>query len=298
LRKTLALIAGAMTECAVKLDYESFNTYNPKATIEIELHAFTSKILTRLDDTLESIKERRPDILEEFAKRIISAWSESEGAADIDYSAISIDDIEQEFPNLTERVNFLRPAHRFILSHLRGQEAKAQTHGKTTVLYIDREKAENILFYSVVKVLVDLLGREEGISLYKDAVDYIADRRAKDDPETTKMKQLRQELTSSLPESGGYVFAVADLDDSMILSKFDKCVVHESLKHVSDPELAYYATCYTNLTIANRRSRNFEIRRTQTLFSGDFCDELYWDPEVHEEPEQPSLAISRSLRIE
>ncbi|UCH03990.1 MAG: hypothetical protein JSW05_10440 [Candidatus Thorarchaeota archaeon] len=165
-------------------------------------------------------------------------------------------------------------------------------------MYIDRERAENILFYSMVKVLVDLLGREEGVSLYKDAVDYIADRRARDDPDATKIEQLRQELTSSLPDSGGYAFAVADLDDSMILGKFDKCVVHESLKHVSDPELAYYATCYTNLIIANRRSRNFQIRRTQTLFSGDFCDELYWDPEVYEEPKQPSLTVSRRLRIE
>lgn len=282
----------------MKLDYETFNAYNPKAAIEIDLHAFTLKILTRLDDTLESIRERRQNILEDFAKRVILAWSEREGAADIDCSAVRIDEIEQEFPNLTERVDFLNPALRFILSHLRGQEAKAQTHGKRTVLYIDREKAENILFYSVVKVIVDLLGREEGISLYKDAVDYVADRRAKDDPDTTKIKQLRQELTGSLPDSGGYVFAVADLDDGMILGKFDKCVVHESLKHVSDPELAYYATCYTNLTIANRRSRNLEIRRTQTLFSGDFCDELYWDPEVHEEPEQPSLTVSRNLRIE
>ncbi|MHA2379998.1 MAG: L-2-amino-thiazoline-4-carboxylic acid hydrolase [Candidatus Thorarchaeota archaeon] len=282
----------------MKLDYEAFDTYNPKAVIEIDLHAFTLKILTRLDETLESIKERRQDILEEFAKRVILAWSESEGAADIDYSAISIDEIEQEFPNLTERVDFLHPALRFILSHLRGQEAKAQTHGRTTVLYIDREKAENILFYSVVKTLVDLLGREEGISTYKDAVDYLADRRAKDDPDTTKIEQFRQGLTGSLPDSGGYAFAVADIDDSMILAKFDKCVVHESLRHVSDHELAYYAACYTNMTITNRSNRNVQIRRTQTLFSGDFCDELYWDPEVYEEPEQPSLTVSRNLRIE
>ncbi|MFX1416520.1 MAG: L-2-amino-thiazoline-4-carboxylic acid hydrolase, partial [Promethearchaeota archaeon] len=287
-----------MIECDVKLDYEVFNAYNPKATIEIDLHAFTLKILTRLDDTLESIKERREDIFEEFAKRVISVWSESEGAADIDYGAVSIGEIEQELPNLTERMVFLRPALRFILSHLRSQGAKVQTPRKTTVLYIDREKAENILFYNVVKVLVDLLGKEEGISTYKDAVDYLADRRAEDEPDTTKIEQFRQGLTGSLPATGGYTFAVADLDDSMILAKFDKCVVHESLRHVSDPELAYYATCYTNMTVANRRNRNVEIRRTQTLFSGEFCDELYWDPEVHDEPAQPSLAVSRNLRIE
>ncbi|MFX1603155.1 MAG: L-2-amino-thiazoline-4-carboxylic acid hydrolase [Promethearchaeota archaeon] len=282
----------------MKLDYEVFNAFNPEATIEIDLHALTVGILTRLDDTLESIKESRQEILDEFAKHVISAWSESEGTANIDSGTIGIDVIEQEFPGLAEMTDLLHPAVRFILSHLRDQDTEAQTPGKTTVLYIDRERAENILFYSVVKVLVDLVGREEGISTYKDTVDYIADRRAADEPDTTKMKQFRQGLIGSLPDTGGYSFTVADLDDSMILARFDKCVVHESLKHVSDPELAYYATCYTNMTIANRRNRNVQIRRTQTLFSGDFCDELYWDPEVHEEPTQPSLAVSESLRIE
>lgn len=298
LRRTSRLIADATPVCDMKLDYKVFNTYSAKAAIEIELHAFTKKILTRLDETLESIKERRPGILEEFAKCVILAWSESEGAEDIDYSVIRLDEIEQDFPNLTEGVDFLHPALRLIHSHLRDQKAEAQTPGKTAVLYIDREKAENILFYNVVKILVDLLGRKEGISAYKDAVDYIANRRAKDDPDTTEIKEFRKGFTSSLAESGGFAFAVADLDDSMILGKFDRCVVYESLKDVSDPELAYYATCYTGMTIGNLRNRNIQMRRTQTLFSGDFCDELYWDPHVHEEPDQPSLEVSGGLIVE
>jgi len=262
------------------------------------MHEFTKKILTRLDETLESIRRRRPDILEEFAKCVILAWSESEGAADIDFSVIRFDEIEQDFPNLIEGVDFLHPAVRLIHSHLRDQKAEAQTPGKTTVLYIDREKAENILFYNVVKILVDLLGRKEGISAYIDAVDYIANWRAKNDPDTTEIEEFGKGFTNSLAESGGFAFAVADLDDSMILGKFDKCVVYESLKDVSDPELAYYATCYTGMTIGNRRNRNIQMRRTQTLFSGDFCDELYWDSRIHQEPEQPPLEVSRRLIVE
>ncbi|MHA2208968.1 MAG: hypothetical protein ACXABV_07345 [Candidatus Thorarchaeota archaeon] len=282
----------------MKRDYEVFNTYNAKAAIEIELHAFARKILTRLDETMEAIRGRRPDILEEFAKCVILAWSESEGAADIDFSVIRLDEIEQDFPNLMEGVDFLHPALRFVLSHLRDQKAETQTPGRIAVLYIDREKAENILFYNVVKILVDLLGRKEGISAYIDAIDYIANKRAKEDPDTIEIEEFRKGFTGSLAESGGFAFAVADLDDSMILGKFDKCVVYESLEDVSDPELAYYATCYTGMTIGNRRNRNIQMRRTQTLFSGDFCDELYWDTRVTEEPEQPPLEVSRNLKIE
>ena len=84
----------------------------------------------------------------------------------------------------------------------------------------------------------------------------------------------------------------------MLLGKFDKCVVHESLKNVSDPELAYLVTCYSGMVSGNRRNQNIQMRRTQTLFSGEFCDELYWDPKIHKDPEQPSLEVSRNLRVE
>ena len=282
----------------MKQDYRIFNTYNQKAAIEIELHSFTRKILARLDETLESLKGRGPAFLEEFTKNVILAWSENEGAADISQKKIGLDDIEKEFPNLIEEVDLLHPSLKLIHSHLLDQKVNAQTAGKTAVLYIDREKAENILFYNVVKVLVDLLGRKEGISAYKDAVDYIANKRAKEDPDTTEIEEFRKGFTTSLSESGGFAFAVLDLDDSMILGKFDRCVVYDSLKHVSDPELAYYATCYTGMTIGNYRNKNIQMRRTQTLFSGDFCDELYWDPRIHDEPEQPSLEESRELLVE
>jgi hypothetical protein len=282
----------------MEFDYEVFNTYNAKAAIEIELHAFTQKLLTRLDETLESIKGKRPGLLEEFARRVIVAWSESEGEADIDQNAISFEDIESEFRNLTEGVDLLNPALRFILSHLKGQKSEAQTLGKIAVLFIDREKAENLLFYNLVRTLADLLGREEGIRAYQDAVDYIANKRAKKDPDTTEIEEFRKGMTSSLAESGGFAYAVSDLDESMILGKFDRCVVYESLKHVSDPELAYYAACYTGMIIGNQRNRYIQMRRTQTLFSGDFCDELYWDPRIHQEPEQPSLDVSRRLIVE
>jgi hypothetical protein len=281
----------------MELDYESFNAYNDRAAIEVDLHSFMQKILARLDETVESLKRERPDLLEELTKKVVLAWSESEGAAEIDRKTIIHDELEQEFPNLTGGRDFLHTALRFIQSHLKSQTAEVSTPGKKTVLYIDREKAENLLFYNLIKILVDLLGRDEGVRAYVEAVDHIAEKRAMRDPDTTEIEEFKKKFTSSLAESRGYTFAVANLDDGMILGKFDKCVVHESLKHVSDPELAYYVTCYTGMTIGNRRNKNIQMRRTQTLFSGDFCDELYWDPKIHKDPEQPSLEVSKKLIV-
>ena len=282
----------------MKLEYQVYKSYNPEATIEIDLTAFIIKILNRLGVTLESIFGKNQSIPEEFYKRVISEWSQNEGMAVIDHSIVDHKKIEKEFPILIEQQDLLNPATRFILSHLKEQETKVETPSKTTVLYIDRERAENILFFEIVKVLVEILGREEGIRVYKKAVDHLADKHAKLEPDSIEMDQFRKNFTGGLSDSGGFSFAIANMDDHMLLGKFDRCVVHESLKDVSDPELGYLVTCYTGMTMGNQRNLNIQMRRTQTLFNGNFCDELYWDPRIHENPEQPSLEVSRNLRLE
>ncbi|MFW9890445.1 MAG: L-2-amino-thiazoline-4-carboxylic acid hydrolase [Candidatus Thorarchaeota archaeon] len=280
------------------LDYESFNSYNSEATIEINLHSFTLRTLKRLEQTLESILDRSQSTINEFAEQVISAWSRNEGAADVDYSAIDLDEIKNELPIISEELELLLPASRLILSHLIQQKGVTKNPEDSRILYIDREKAENILFYEMVRVLVELLGREEGIRVYKDAVDSMADKQARLEPDLTKISQFSKNFTSGLAESGGFSFAVAGIDDGMLLGKFDKCVVHESLKNVSDPEVGYLVTCYTGMVTGNRRNQNVQMRRTHTLFSGDFCDELYWDPKLHKDPAQPPLEFSRKLRVD
>jgi len=96
-------------------------------------------------------------------------------------------------------------------------------------------------------------------------------------------------------EGGAMEFGVVDVYDAAFLAKFDRCVSHESMKHVDDQELAYYAVCYPGARLLEYVHENISMRRTQTLFTADFCDELRWDRHVHDEPEQPSLEFSRKM---
>ena len=90
-------------------------------------------------------------------------------------------------------------------------------------------------------------------------------------------------------------FGVVDVYEAAFLAKFDRCVSHESMKHVKDQELAYYAVCYPGPRLLEHAHQDISMRRTQTLFTADFCDELRWDRHVHDEPEQPSLEFSRKI---
>ena len=90
-------------------------------------------------------------------------------------------------------------------------------------------------------------------------------------------------------------FGVVDIDDSAFLAKFDRCVSHESMKHVSDQELAYYVVCYPSEILGEYVHENISLRRSVTLFTGDYCDELRWDRHVHRSIEQPSEEFSRRI---
>ena len=94
---------------------------------------------------------------------------------------------------------------------------------------------------------------------------------------------------------GGFNFGVIDINENAFLAKFDKCVWHESMKQVDDQELAYYAVCYPGPRLRRHADYNVWLRRSVTLFSGEFCDELRWDRHVHDEPEQPSNEFSRRI---
>jgi hypothetical protein len=127
-----------------------------------------------------------------------------------------------------------------------------------TVRWIDYCRAKYTLLYHQITTLVEILGRNPGIDFFKDFVQF-------------------------------WVYEAA------FLAKFDRCVSHESMKHVEDQELAYYAVCYPGPRLLEYAHQNISMRRTQTLFTADFCDELRWDRHVHDEPEQPSLEFSRKL---
>ncbi|MFW9812629.1 MAG: hypothetical protein ACFFF9_09235 [Candidatus Thorarchaeota archaeon] len=166
--------------------------------------------------------------------------------------------------------------------------------GKAKVLFLNAEKSENLISYMMISQLVNLAGRDSGIELWKDYVEH----KARNAPprEINAFKDIRNDM-AHMNESGGFAFTIHDFDENMFVGRFDKCVVYDSLEDQDDHELAYYATCYSGMTITNRRDWCLRMRRTQTLFSADYCDELYWNREVYDEPEQPSLEFTRKMVI-
>jgi hypothetical protein len=159
----------------------------------------------------------------------------------------------------------------------------------------DQLRAKHMLLYPRIVSLVEILGRDEGIAFYKDFVEFWGEAVAKKGPWTVEYKDARKSIPKWWEASNSFEFGVVDTHEAAFLAKFDKCVWYESMKDAEDKELAYYTVCYPGPRIGRHAHQNISMRRSVTLFTGDFCDELRWDRHVHDEPEQPSHEFSSKI---
>jgi hypothetical protein len=276
----------------MKPDYDVYSNYNPKATREISVRDYLFRNLERLDEMLEFLNIQNMDLVEEFSVRMIDSLSRMVNDEDKTGFFAEYQEVLEGHNSLSEKEALGSLALRFMLEQL---NLSVIEEGKARPLFVDAEKGDNIIPYTALTHLVDLVGREQGIDLWKEFVEF----RAKKAPprELESFKAMREGM-ARMNESGGFAFTVHDFDENIFVGRFDKCVVYDSLKDVDDQELAYYTTCYTGMTIGNRRDWCVRMRRTQTLFSADYCDELYWNREVYDEPEQPPLEFTKKMTID
>ncbi len=276
-------------------DYKVFNNYDPNASVEVVFPNYVPGKLTYFDKMLGYLNLERFDLYEQVVEllcsKLTSGLEESDSERVLTYYAGGLANL----PTLSKNQVLSDLSLRFVLSQLDIpiDFSMSEKEEKVEVTLVAAQKAENIILYHALTTLVDLLGRDAGLGLYKDFVDFLA----KNPPEQKlkDFKEARETWVADMASSGGLLFAVHDFDENKFLAKFDKCYVHESLKDMDDPELAYYIACYIGGTVCNERDWCVRMRRTQTLFTGDYCDEFYWNREVHDEPEQPSLEFSAKL---
>lgn len=276
----------------MSLEYEIYKDYDAKAKREIDVEDYVSNSISRLEMLLEFLTEYQEDFLDAFIQSMIERLQEDEKTANTFELVAFIDKQLEKFPLLKSNISLGDKTVRFVLDELNlGELSK-----KATVLLLESEKGENLILYHAIKAMVDHLGREEGIHLYKDFINHRVEHLPA--KEQIDFHEARVSWIKGMADSGGYAFAIYDFDESKFLGRFNKCVVHESLKDMDDSTLGYYVTCYAGLVGCNHSDWCVRMRRTQTLFTADFCDELYWDRHKYDNPEQPSLEFTRQLVVE
>lgn len=281
---------------------ESYNFYNENAISKIDLNKLIKKRFEKTDSVISYFKKLDQNRLDEyllaFQKRLESEIGEFQYNIDL----FNLDIITKDLKLLNKYPELEKAIIHFICKLLEIPEGLETTKSEIELLYFNIRKAESYLSYYRVKAIEDILGKAEGTKLYKQIVEYLIkemkeqDSREKpEDPMKITRIESREFVLKQYSKFGVANFTLGIYDDYKEIYRFDKCIVHEVLKVLNDPDIAYLSSCYLRDSPSNNEGYTIHMRRTQTLHHRDFCDELYWNNFVHPNVQQPSLEFSKML---
>jgi hypothetical protein len=243
----------------------------------------------------EFVEKEHPEILKEFLEMLKGKYNEELKGTSYVVGDVGFDKIDADSTLLGSYPDFKEQGLKIIMKYIPLQEGYALKDESQTIRWIDYCRAKYTLHYHLIVVLTELLGRDEGITAFKNFVEFWGEQLSDRPKGKHTIEEVRENRVKAWSTGGGMEFGVVDVGEAAFLAKFDRCVSHESMKHVADPELAYYVVCYPGARLLEYVHENISMRRTQTLFTADFCDELRWDRHIHPDMKQPSLEFSEKL---
>ncbi|UCE09145.1 MAG: L-2-amino-thiazoline-4-carboxylic acid hydrolase [Candidatus Thorarchaeota archaeon] len=276
-------------------NYEYYETYDPEAKGEINLEEHIRDWLWTMELMFEFVGMNEPEILDDFLTKVKTSYTNELENTSFVLSEVGFDRISDDQSILGSHHKIKDLGLQVIMKYIPLEEGYTLTQDKVQIRYVDYLRAKHMLLYHRIVALVETLGREDGIEIFKAFVQFWGKEAAKKQVRTVTLREARKSFVEFWEKSNAFEFGVVDIDDDMFLAKFDKCVWYESMNHVEDQELAYYTVCYPGPRIGRHVNQNIWMRRSVTLFTGDFCDELRWDRHVHDEPEQPAHEFSRNI---
>jgi len=276
-------------------EYEYYEKYDDAAMGQVNLVAEIRDWLWTMDLMFQFINDEKPEILEDFSKKVEEKYN-----IELKNTSFALDDVGfDKFLNdqsvLASYSQFKDLGLQIIMKYIPLREGYTLSEEMEPIRYVDYLRAKHMLLYHRITALTEILGREAGIDFFQKFVQFWGREQAKKLIVSHTIDFARENYVKFWENSSAFNFGVVDVDKAAFLAKFDKCAWYESMKHVDDQELAYYAVCYPGPRIGRHVHQNVSMRRSVTLFTGDFCDELRWDRHVHDEPEQPSHDFSGKI---
>ncbi|NPE08969.1 MAG: hypothetical protein GNW80_11865 [Asgard group archaeon] len=150
----------------------------------------------------------------------------------------------------------------------------------------------NNLYYLILSTLVDILGKDEAIKLYKETVDnYVHTFDTKQMNIFTDLEDMRQKFIRWTENSPyGRVRLLSTVENGQWIRICKNCEKVQNLDNLEelDGDLMYAISCYCHEPLAKMWNENFVLTLEQTIAKGDpFCSYVYHDKSIADKIEHP-----------
>lgn len=281
---------------------QTYNCYNESAEGLISPIKSIKTAFNKTNIFLTTLSKLHPSLLANYAQHLEKRINQYINNSSCDLSVYDISSLSKDYPTINQFPELLKTILNYVIHTLALPGNYNGEDKEISLLYFNSVKIIDQLSYFRVKSLIELLGMDEGASLYKKiVVNFVKDMRkgfSDDlslDPKELSVVERNQNAVNHWCKVGLANFTVGVFDDYKVICRFDKCMIPEILNEFNDSEVAYLASCFLGDSETFNDNQIIHMRRTQTLHHGEFCDEFYWNNIIHRDAEQPSLNFTAGL---
>lgn len=277
------------------LDVKAYRAWDEAAVTDVVAPNLVSAGCRALDEYMGFISTYEADAFERFVDRLQMRWEElNESLPDLAPVVMPSALAESEWAKRASRV------YKAYLTFMgRCVQISERDWGSTEpikVLQTQLAQASYLPRYLILKALVDVIDRDQGIERMKQFLDERIAGRPKPKTPPKTLRELRERDIPWNEEDGGQNAISALISEHQCLKKVTACRTQKVLAPYGDADLMEVIACYPDFASIRRTNEFFVLTRTQNLIQGaSFCDTCFHDERGASAIVHPALDVFDNL---
>ncbi|MHA1125208.1 MAG: hypothetical protein ACTSO7_04365 [Candidatus Heimdallarchaeota archaeon] len=283
------------------MKFEKLGKERENVTIKIGPFDFgNSNIIKSLDNTLDYIKENKPEILQEYLTILSEKLQKLTNQDFFNDESGKLTEHIKQFSNLSGQNDLLQLLLSYFIKMLGVSEEEFWENKKQEFLDWNFFRSVRDLQLVKIKALVEILGNEEAIEFYKGITErYLVayDQNQKD--WYKDLEEMRFHHSKFIKDNTlGRVRLISEVKNGRYIEiclTCDKVRNYQNEIH-EEGELLDVTGCYCHHGLAKLWNTNFKLSLNKTLAKGDpYCTYVYHDTRIAEKIEEPSKEFFDSI---
>ncbi len=238
--------------------------------------------LKRLNFILGFIKKNNPDSIEKFVNNLTEKYKTMVKEDLVSKREIDLNEVFEDYKLLKKYTELSKLSLNYFLqlNQIPGstgwKKEKIKVPNRNHLLSFLHPRYYNLL------TLIETIGREEAIKLYKQYIThyYIEAKKTREN-NYPDIKTLFEKRIEPKEVPSDWVIVTGLINEGKYAYKNENCMWVDVLEDLPDPELKYYICCYGDYESAKFHNENFILTMEHTIAQGDpYCSRVIHDTRI------------------